>query len=675
MKTLFLLFCGLGPVISLAAVGTVPSMKTQTETTTVDSIPYPWSQIEITDYRMKPGFNSVEVPPPRDGVPIWIPIGGGMLVSGGIVYLLTRKEGDRPTPAILLVQDDQVSVPCGQVSTFNPLLNDQGEGLRITQVTTNSGVSFDWQGNGTISLPDLSIGEEFTLQITVEDRHGQTAQETAFITVSSPPLLALDDEFQTAFQTTVSGNVMDNDQGNAPTVINFSQVVGGQLTLLPTGEFTFTPLPDFTGGTEFTYTLSDACGQRATATVYIVVLEPDCSFTVTVTGRDANCGLADGQAEAVVSETGQYEYVWSDGQIGPAIINLQPGTYQVTVTEVNTACTAEGSVEIGEINTTYITDLQVVDGNCGTAGDILLTISTQVSPQLSVTVVSPEGDLSWLVEPGNLMLSDYLRVIAGEYIITVEDPVQGPDCAETVRLTVAEPTPEPGIRVLEIVPASSPDAADGALILLVDPFTVPPFLILLNGTVWGSTTTELITITGLISDTYLVQLMDEFGCRSNVLEVYVPFQDGVWHADLIQGTLILPPCGKALSGVEHPVREQTALLRGSAILFSLNRGLLRYQAEWWSLVDLRRSGQSGQISVQGAWPREGWALYNGPVIGYHWLPAMGSTAGVRTSYAYWATDLEYSPTADGSWRVAFRSAIGQQEGWWWQGALRVQVRW
>ena len=83
-------------------------------------------------------------------------------------------------------------------------------------------------------------------------------------------------------------------------------------------------------------------------------------------------GNADGSASAEGSGgTGPYSYFWSTGATGANISDLLPGTYTVTVSDVN-LCIAIGSVTIQEVDApscviTIISGISTVGGSDATA--------------------------------------------------------------------------------------------------------------------------------------------------------------------------------------------------------------------------------------------------------------------------------------------------------------------
>ena len=86
--------------------------------------------------------------------------------------------------------------------------------------------------------------------------------------------IADNDEFDTEFNATVTGNLLDNDSdpdGNPISVVDSSSPENGTLSVQSNGDFVYAPNAGFSGEDSFTYTISDGNGGTATATVLITV--------------------------------------------------------------------------------------------------------------------------------------------------------------------------------------------------------------------------------------------------------------------------------------------------------------------------------------------------------------------------------------------------------------------
>jgi glucose/arabinose dehydrogenase len=92
------------------------------------------------------------------------------------------------------------------------------------------------------------------------------------------PPVASDDSVLTQSETEVTFNVMDNDfdtDGDAFSIVSFTQPSNGVLTDLGDGNFSYVPSAAFIGSDSFTYTIEDANGEQNSASVTVQVISND----------------------------------------------------------------------------------------------------------------------------------------------------------------------------------------------------------------------------------------------------------------------------------------------------------------------------------------------------------------------------------------------------------------
>jgi VCBS repeat-containing protein len=87
------------------------------------------------------------------------------------------------------------------------------------------------------------------------------------------PADANDDSYKGLTNESVSGNVLDNDDGYNITVTSHTNPSYGTLTIHSDGSFTYTPSSGWTGTDSFTYTITDGSGNTDTATVSIEIAD------------------------------------------------------------------------------------------------------------------------------------------------------------------------------------------------------------------------------------------------------------------------------------------------------------------------------------------------------------------------------------------------------------------
>lgn len=243
----------------------------------------------------------------------------------------------------------------------------------------------------------------------------------------------------------------------------------------------------------YTVTITDANGCTSSASG--VVGGFACSgISGNVVETDVTCfGEDDGSLTALpTGGNGPYGYEWSNNQTGQTIDNLQPGTYQVTVTDQdNCSAVLTGTVEQpGELATAATsTDVSSNGAADGTATAI------PMGGNGGYTFVWSNGGTSQTIS----------NLLPGTYCVTVTD-AQG--CFTSACTDVA------GVNCSGIdvgISDFSLDCfgdTDGTLTAQSSGT---------NGTVsyqWSGTTQTTATITGLGAGTYTVTIIDESGCSS-----------------------------------------------------------------------------------------------------------------------------------------------------------------
>ncbi len=134
------------------------------------------------------------------------------------------------------------------------------------------------------------------------------------------------------------------------------------------------------------------------------------ALMVDVTTFDSRCAFAcDGSANAIVTGgTGPYSYIWNTGGTTPTISPLGPGTYTVTVTDVN-GCMVIGTGVVSEPPPVLLT-INSQDPGCtnGNGGQIAINSTGGVGPY---TYVWNTGQTTSTIN----------NLSAGTYIVNVTD--------------------------------------------------------------------------------------------------------------------------------------------------------------------------------------------------------------------------------------------------------------
>lgn len=163
-------------------------------------------------------------------------------------------------------------------------LNDSdpnGDILTYSVVTGPPHGSFTLQPNGQYSYtPDPEFNGFIYITIRACDPGGlcdESVLELAFLFVNDPPVI-VDDVYYVNVNTTLNGNVTDNDYDIDIEPIFATVLVGpvsGTLSMGMFGNFTYTPPPGFIGTVTFTYKGCDPCEVCGQATVTIHVTAPN----------------------------------------------------------------------------------------------------------------------------------------------------------------------------------------------------------------------------------------------------------------------------------------------------------------------------------------------------------------------------------------------------------------
>lgn len=98
------------------------------------------------------------------------------------------------------------------------------------------------------------------------------------------------------------------------------------------------------GDYSVTVTGADGCTSEGTTTINMAEV-----FDLTVNSTEADCDEANGTASVTIDgEVPNPTYAWSNGATDASITELSPGIYAVTVTDTETNCQSQGSVEVVE---------------------------------------------------------------------------------------------------------------------------------------------------------------------------------------------------------------------------------------------------------------------------------------------------------------------------------------
>ena len=152
----------------------------------------------------------------------------------------------------------------------------------------------------TITEPAVTSTRQGVLNGTGTGTPTSTAAITlAEYTATGDPcpdeLQAITDEYTTVQDTTLTGNVLDNDVIPAGSTITVTGPDAGpwngDLTLNEDGTFTYTPAPGYVGTDSFSYTITDQDNNTSVGTVNITITEDENGIPLIAPGAAATAGL------------------------------------------------------------------------------------------------------------------------------------------------------------------------------------------------------------------------------------------------------------------------------------------------------------------------------------------------------------------------------------------------
>lgn len=172
--------------------------------------------------------------------------------------------------------DDTASTPYATAVTIPVLANDRGDGIAVSAVGASPDGTATANADGTVTfVPNAGFAGEASFVYTITDERGNHSEATVVVTVAEPAApAAADDTASTPYATAVMIPVLANDSGADLSVSAVDESADGAVTLNADGTVTFVPNAGFAGEASFGYTVEDAVGQRATATVTVTVEAP-----------------------------------------------------------------------------------------------------------------------------------------------------------------------------------------------------------------------------------------------------------------------------------------------------------------------------------------------------------------------------------------------------------------
>jgi hypothetical protein len=248
-------------------------------------------------------------------------------------------------------------------------------------------------------------------------------------------------------------------------------------------------VPNATGLCNGVYSVTVKDANLCSAITSVTISQPTL-LTASATTINAHCGHADGSA--TVTGTGGtlgYSYSWSGGgQVTPIAINLLPGSYTVTVTDLN-SCTAVANATVGN----------TPGGTASISSFTNITCSGLCNG--SATVSMGGGTLPYTYSwSGGGSTPTITNLCAGSYISTVTD---ANGCTSTASTTITSPTP---LTVnLAVIDISCAGQCTG-IITATPAGGTPPYSFMWSNAFAGPVNNNL------CAGSYIVTVTDSHGC-------------------------------------------------------------------------------------------------------------------------------------------------------------------
>ena len=350
---------------------------------------------------------------------------------------------------------------------------DDGK-IDLSVLGGNAPYNYSWS-NGEVKK-DLSglTGGSYT--VTVTDSKGCQIQET-FIVQSPTSELAIASTITDAscFGVASGAIALNVTGGTGPYRFNWSNG-SNQRDLVNL----------FSGTYSITVTDANGCSINEVFTIN----QPD-ELAVTFDIVNSTC-LGDADGSVPTSVTGgqaPYTYAWSNGSTAKDIINVNGGTYNLTITDAN-GCTHVTAVEVGDSRNLAV-QIQKSDVLC--KGD--------ASGSINLSVSGGSGNYNYVWANGDLG-PDHSALVAGVYEVVVSDNL---GCATTSTIVIGEPA-----EVLSVNLSGNEELAcfgdkSGRLIATPNGGIAPYTYLWSNGARTAS-------IENLVADNYTVTITDANGC-------------------------------------------------------------------------------------------------------------------------------------------------------------------
>lgn len=347
--------------------------------------------------------------------------------------------------------------------------DDNGFG-HVGPMTGTMPYTYSWSnGDSTQDILNLMPG---TYTVTVTDVNG-CSNSTSVTVQEPPPLNALIDSLPAL--CVLPGSATVTPSGGTP----------GYTVLWSNGDTTLTAAPP---AGPVSVTLTDANGCEFVLNISI----PDSSLALQISTNilgNALCLLGGSASAAATGGSGNFSYLWSNGDSTAVADNLSAGMYTVTITESPTGCTGTATATVVALPSTLNVEATANSpASCLIGGSASAIASGGMPPYVYIW---DNGDTTATVS----------NLSAGAHVVLVVDSA-GCTATDTIQILLA---PLPGVQAQVKTPVS---CATGGSAIATAASGLPPYSYLWNT---GDTTA---TASNLQAGTFTVTVTDSGGCTA-----------------------------------------------------------------------------------------------------------------------------------------------------------------
>ncbi|PHI20512.1 hypothetical protein CEQ90_07100 [Lewinellaceae bacterium SD302] len=326
------------------------------------------------------------------------------LCAGTYIFTVTDNDGIEFVDSAEVLEGVQLTASIAE-SSIRCLETDLTD-LDLTVSNALDPLTVNWS-TGPMTEDLIGVGTGLYEVTVVDDQGCEVIADYEIMAIDELELTPTLTE--TSCQTPTGSILITTTGGQGPFQFDWDGgQTGNPLTDLAAGDYTVTVTQDNGCETEATYTIVEAAGITASATVVQINCDNDSVGSIDL---QLNSGMA------------PFTFVWSNGAITEDIDNLPAGDYEVSVTDDN-GCTFIETYQIAPLSDLSISAV-IVDVSCseGDDGSIDLTVTSALTPLT----------YNWL---SGQMDADINNLTAGIYEVTVTD---GGGCPYDTTFEITEP--------------------------------------------------------------------------------------------------------------------------------------------------------------------------------------------------------------------------------------------